>query len=88
MKRYQLYLSPNSVGVLDDFEGISDISRSKLIRRIVDNIAEELIRVFADKKKANKKEYILDKLAGFVDLKTNKKINFSQHLDEDIYFQD
>lgn len=87
MKRYQVYLTPGSVSVLDDFEGISNISRSKLIRRVVDNIAEELIRVFADKK-IKRPESILDSLAGFVDLKTDKKVNFSQHVDEEIYFKD
>ena len=87
MKRYQVYLNQNSVSVLDEFEGISDISRSKLIRRVVDNVAEELIKIFAEKKGSGKKEYLLDKLAGFVDLKTDKKINYSQHVD-DIYFND
>lgn len=84
MKRYQVYLNQNSVSILDDFEGISEISRSKLIRRIVDNVAEELIKIFAEKR-SHKKEYLLDKLAGFVDLKIDKKINFSQHVDEEIY---
>ena len=87
MKRYQVYLNPHSVSILDDFEGISDISRSKLIRRVVDNVAEELIKIFAERKRSGKKEYLLDKLSGFVDLKTDKKTNFSQHVDE-IYFTD
>ena len=52
MKRYQVYLNSHSVSILDDFEGISNISRSKLIRRVVDNVAEELIKIFADKKVA------------------------------------
>lgn len=86
MKRYQVYLNPHSVSILDEFGGISDISRSKLIRRVVDNVAEELIKIFAERKRSGKKEYLLDKLAGFVDLKTDKKINFSQHVDEDIYY--
>lgn len=87
MKRYQLYLNPHSVSILDDFEGISDISRSKLIRKLVDSMAEQLIRIFAERKRAGKKGHILDSLVGFVDLKTNKKTNFSQNIDE-IYFTD
>lgn len=87
MKRYQVYLNPHSVSVLDDFQGISDISRSKLIRQVTDNVAEQLIRIFAERKGSSKKEYLLDKLAGFVDLKTDKKTNFSQHVD-DLYLSD
>lgn len=30
MKRYQVYLDPHSVSILDDFEKYTDISRSKL----------------------------------------------------------
>lgn len=87
MKRYQVYLNQNSVAILDDFEEISNLSRSKLIRQITDNVAEQLIRIFAEKKGSTKKEYLLDKLAGFVDLKVDKKTNFSQHVD-DIYLSD
>lgn len=87
MKRYQVYLNPHSVAVFDDFETISNLSRSKLIRQITDNVAEQLIRIFAERKGSRKKEYLLDKLAGFVDLRTNKKTNFSQRVDE-IYLAD
>jgi len=40
------------------------------------------------KKKMKKKEYILDKYAGFIDLKTKKKINYAQTVDEVVYFSD
>lgn len=86
MKRYQVYLNPNSVSILDDFEKISNISRSKVIRQAIDRLAEQLVRV-VDDKRLQKKEYILDSLEGFVDLKTNKKTNFAQEVDE-IYFSD
>ena len=86
MKRYQVYLNPASVSVLDDFEKITDISRSKIIRQVIDRVAEQLVRVVENRTK-NKKDYILDSLAGFVDLKTNKKTNFAQNVDE-IYFSD
>ena len=86
MKRYQVYLNQNSVSVLDDFEKISNISRSKIIRQAIDRLAEQLARI-VDYNRSQKKEYILDSLAGFVDLKTNKKTNFAQNVDE-IYFSD
>lgn len=86
MKRYQVYLNQGSVVVLDDFEKISNISRSKMIRQAIDRLAEQLVRV-VELKHQDKKENILDSLAGFVDLKTGKKTNFAQNVDE-IYFSD
>ena len=86
MKRYQVYLNQSSVSVLDDFEKISNISRSKVIRQVIDRVAEQLVRV-VEVKRSNKKEYLLDTLAGFVNLKTNGKTNFAQNVDE-IYFSD
>lgn len=87
MKRYQVYLNPNSVAVLDNFEEISNISRSSVIRQIIDRISEQLIRV-AMPRKSTKKESVLDSLAGFVDLKTNKKTHFAENIDEEIYLTD
>lgn len=86
MKRYQVYLNPHSVSILDDFEKSSNISRSKVIRQVIDRVAEQLAAVVSEKK-VQKKEYILDSLAGFVDLKTDRKTNFAQNVDE-IYFTD
>lgn len=86
MKRYQLYLNPHAVSILDDFKKISNISISKIMRSVADRVAEQLIMVVAEKRKS-KKKYILDELAGFIDLKTNKKTNFAQTVDE-IYFND
>lgn len=90
MKRYQVYLNPNSVSVLDDIEKISNISRSKLLRHIVDRAADlvvETLTTVIERKKLSKKERVMDTLVGFVDLKTNKKTNFAQNVDE-IYFSD
>ena len=86
MKRYQVYLNQGSVAVLDDFQKISNISRSKIIRQAIDRVAEQLVSV-VEVGRSNKKEYVLDSLAGFVDLKTNKKTNFAQNVDE-IYLSD
>ena len=87
MKRYQLYLNPHTVSELDGFNKISHIPISNIIRQVADRVAEQLILVSTKKKQSKKKEYILDKLAGFVDLKTDKKTNFAQSVDE-IYFSD
>lgn len=81
MKRYQVYLNPHSVSVLDEFEKISDISRSKIIRSVIDRVAQQLSVAVAEKRKSNKK-YLLDDLVGFIDLKTDKETNFAENVDE------
>ncbi|TSC66779.1 MAG: hypothetical protein CEO21_27 [Microgenomates group bacterium Gr01-1014_80] len=84
MKRYQVYLNPNSIAVLDDFEELSKMSRSKLLRLVIDRAAEqavEILRLIHPVKRGGRKR-IMDSLAGFVDLKTDKKFSFSKHIDE------
>lgn len=85
MKRYQVYLNPYSVAALDGIQKLTDIRRSKIIRDAVDKVAIQIVASLPIQKPA-KKRYILDELAGFIDLKTNKKTNYSQHVD-DIYLQ-
>lgn len=86
MKRYQVYLDPNSVSILDDFAKPISISRSKLIRAAIDRMAEQLVSLFAPAKKAQKTRY-LDKLCGFIDLKSKEKTHFAENIDE-IYLTD
>lgn len=90
MKRYQVYLNPHHVSVLDDIEKISNISRSKLLRLLVDRAADQAVEILTtviERKELNKSMRIMDSLAGFVDLKTKKKTNFAQNVDK-IYFSD
>lgn len=75
------------MAVLDNYEEISNISRSSIIRQIIDRISEQLIRV-AMPRKPSKKVSILTAMSGFVDLKTGKKTHFAKNIDEDIYFTD
>ena len=82
MKRYQLYLNPNSVSVLDVASETIEISRSKLIQNAVDRLSEEIIDVAIVKKTSRKKQYaVLDKYAGFIDDGSKKKHNYSQTVD-------
>lgn len=67
--------------VLDDFEKISGINRSKIIREAIDRLAQQLLSIVLTKTKSGQKRYFLDKLAGFIDLKTSKKTNFAQRSD-------
>ena len=85
MKRYQVYLNPNSVALLDDIEEFTKMSRSKLLRLLIDRAAEgavDILRLIHQAKGIKKTKPIMDSLAGFVDLKTDQTVNFSQHIDE------
>lgn len=83
MKRYQLYLNPYAVSVLDETGETIEMSRSKLIQRIVDRLAEEIGDIVIVKKTSRKKQYsVLDKYAGFIDTGSKKKSNYSQTVDE------
>lgn len=86
LKRYQVYLNPYSVSVLDGFKKTSNMSRSKLIREAIDRVAEQFVAIFAWEKKTQKTKYF-DKLCGFIDLKTKKKTHFAENVDE-IYLTD
>ena len=88
MKRYQVYLNPYSISILDDLEEAIDISRSKQLRLVVDRVAEVLGSILRAKEASQtKEEFLLDDLAGFVDLKTDKKIDFTKDIDDVVYFQ-
>lgn len=86
MKRYQVYLNPNSVSILDEVKETSAMSRSKLIRQAIDRMAEYMATIFAPQKRNQKTRY-LDKLCGFIDLKSKEKTHFAENVDE-IYLTD
>lgn len=87
MKRYQVYLNPHSISILDDFGKHTDISRSKLIQMVVDSIAQNLTKIFTATKTPPKDTYILDSLVGAIKFPGNKRTNFAQNIDE-IYLED
>ena len=80
MKRYQVYLNQISVSVIDDYEKLTNISRSKIIRYLVDSASEQLITLI--RAKEPQKKYLMDQLSGFIDLKTNKKLDLVSALDQ------
>lgn len=86
MKRYQVYLNPHSVSVLDEFKEQSNISRSQLIRLTIDQMANNLAKIFAAAKTPPGNKYILDSLVGAIKVK-GRKTNFAQNIDE-IYLTD
>ena len=83
MKRYQLYLNPHSVSVLDETAKTIEMSMTRLIQRIADRLAEEISDIVVVKKTSREKQYaVLDKYAGFIDIGSEGKQNYSQTVDE------
>ncbi|HCB22995.1 hypothetical protein A3B42_03345 [Candidatus Daviesbacteria bacterium RIFCSPLOWO2_01_FULL_38_10] len=58
-----------------------------LIREIIDRYVNQLVKVFSKRSVSPPKLTYLDQLVGAIDLKTNKKTNFAEDIDE-IYLQD
>lgn len=87
MKRYQVYLDPHSVSVLDDFEKYANIRRSKLIREAIDRLAQNLSRVFVEKNIQPQEKLVLDSLVGFISLKSERQTNYSSQ-DDNKYLAD
>lgn len=87
MKRYQLYLNPHSISVLDEVGTDIGLSRSHLIRLAIETLVDNLTKVFIATKTPPKDKHILDSLIGSIKIKGSKKTNFAQNID-DIYFHD
>lgn len=87
MKRYQVYLNPYSVSILDDLGTQTDISRSKLIQGVIDRFADQVAKVFSKRETRPFNYTYFDKLVGAIHLKTKKPTNFALNIDE-IYLQD
>ncbi len=86
MRRYQVYLNPQSVQIIDQFEKETNLSRSRIIRQATDSLAENLVKLMNNKKKIQPKG-VLDSLVGIINIKGKKQTNFAEKVDE-IYFKD
>lgn len=80
MRRYQVYLNQISVSVIDDYEKLTKMSRSKIIRYLVDSASEQLITLI--RRKDPGEEHLMDQLSGFIDLKTDKKLDLVSNIDD------
>ena len=87
MKRYQVYLNPSSVSILDEYEKYTSISRSQLIREVIDRLAQNLSKVFAEKNILPEKEIIFDSLVGIITLEDKRKTHFATKSDQE-YLKD
>lgn len=84
MNRYQLYLNPQSVNVLDQLADQLDITRSQIIRDVIDRMAIEYRKVLTSTAKAQLKRNPLLKMAGLTKSPTGK---VARNID-DIYLTD
>ena len=87
MKRYQVYLNPHSVSILDDLGRQTDISRSKLIQGAIDRFADQIAKILSKREDQPSNYTHFDKLIGAIHLKTKVPTNFAFDSDE-IYLQD
>ena len=87
MKRYQVYLNPHSVSILDEIEQIIGVSRSKLIRETTDRLARTLTNIISAIKMQHRNKSNLDNLIGIIDLKTKKPTNYALE-DDEFYLKD
>lgn len=90
MKRYQIYLNPGSVAVIDELEKLSQLSRSKIIREVIDRMADSIATTFASvliRKKAKPSYEFFDKFLGSINTPLNKPINIKEE-DREIYLKD
>jgi Fe-S cluster assembly ATPase SufC len=87
MKRYQVYLNPHSVSILDEVGKNIDISRSKILQTVIDYLAQNMAKMLAATKTASKNKYILDSLVGSIKLPGNRKTSFARDID-DMYLKD
>ena len=84
MKRYQVYLNPQSIETIDSFEEEINLERSQIVRIVVDAVAANLGQLMHGRKRVIGP---LDDLVGMIKPKTKKRTNFAQKVDE-IYLSD
>lgn len=84
MNRYQIYLDPKDVNILDELARLTSFSRSQIIRDVINKMAKQYEKLLEAKTKRSLKNNPLLKMAGFAK-GPNKDI--SHHVN-DIYLKD
>lgn len=84
MKRYQMYLEPKSVAVIDDLSRELDISRSQIVRDVISRMAREYEKVLTAVVSLRRKNNPLLRMAGFMKSPTG---HIAENIDE-IYLRD
>ena len=83
MQRYQIYLKSQTVSTLTDLAKELDMSRSQIIRDVVERVSDQYSKLLKALAKTRAKNNSLLKMAGFV--KFGK--NIAENIDE-IYLRD
>lgn len=65
MNRYQIYLDPKDVNILDELARLTSFSRSQIIRDVINKMAKEYEKLIAAAEKKRMKNNPLLKMAGF-----------------------
>lgn len=83
MTRYQIYLDSGSVAVIDETQEFTGISRSKIIRDLVDRYAHNMLKIFSVTHTPKLKTSSLENLIGIID-SGKKTTNYA--MDSDIKY--
>lgn len=88
MRRYQVYLDPHSVGIIDEAAEISSFSRSQIIREAIDAVSARFSNLLAAFKPPKKVDYSWwDAIEGSITVgDKNKTVHISENIDE-IYYR-
>ncbi|KKP93691.1 MAG: hypothetical protein UR98_C0003G0061 [Parcubacteria group bacterium GW2011_GWA1_36_12] len=84
MNRYQVYIKPKTINILDDVAKIIKVSRSQIIRDVTDRAAKEFEKILVRNQQTKMQNNPLIKMAGFAKSTTK---NVSQNIRE-IYLAD
>lgn len=84
MNRYQIYLDPKDVNVLDELAGLTTFSRSQIIRDVISEMAGKYDKLLEAHAKKSLKNNPLLKMAGFA---KGGNPGLSRRVDE-IYLKD
>lgn len=86
MRRYQIYLNPHSVNIIDELAEMSKLTRSQLLREAVDAVASRFSNLLAVFKPPKARNYSwLDKMTGSIKIKGGETVNISENVDELYY---
>lgn len=84
MQRYQIYLESESVAVLDELARITRLSRSKIIRDVINQMARQYEKILESHRKKSLKNNPLLKMAGYA---KGPNRDIAHHVN-DIYLKD
>ena len=85
MKRYQVYLNPQSIEIIDRFAAQTHLGRTGVVRDAIDRLAVNLSKILAQEQHSIAGP--LDDLVGIIAMSGRKKTRIAKNIDE-IYLKD